>query len=150
MAGTFTRSWDERIVKRYGFFGQRLAAAAFAISARRSGVIAAARAEPPSRPISAAAGILPVVSAVLNLPGGNVANELGEGDGVARAGQGLGCHERKRSFFAGAAQEGRKLYPPAVQRMGAEQGHITKLKMIKRQMYGRANLDLLRARLCAT
>jgi transposase len=29
------------------------------------------------------------------------------------------------------------------------EGHITKLKMIKRQMYGRANLDLLRARLCA-
>ena len=33
---------------------------------------------------------------------------------------------------------------------GQTEGHITKLKMIKRQMYGRANLDLLRARLCAT
>lgn len=32
---------------------------------------------------------------------------------------------------------------------GQTEGHITKLKMIKRQMYGRANLDLLRARLCA-
>ena len=31
---------------------------------------------------------------------------------------------------------------------GQTEGHITKLKMIKRQMYGRANLDLLRARLC--
>lgn len=33
---------------------------------------------------------------------------------------------------------------------GQTEGHITKLKMIKRQMYGRANLDLLRARLCAS
>jgi transposase len=32
---------------------------------------------------------------------------------------------------------------------GQTEGHITKLKMIKRQMYGRANLDLLRASLCA-
>jgi transposase len=32
---------------------------------------------------------------------------------------------------------------------GQTEGHITKLKIIKRQMYGRANLDLLRARLCA-
>ena len=32
---------------------------------------------------------------------------------------------------------------------GQTEGHINKLKMIKRQMYGRANLDLLRARLCA-
>jgi transposase len=31
---------------------------------------------------------------------------------------------------------------------GQTEGQITKLKMIKRQMYGRANLDLLRARLC--
>nr|MBA3325080.1 transposase [Paracoccaceae bacterium]MBA3325093.1 transposase [Paracoccaceae bacterium] len=27
------------------------------------------------------------------------------------------------------------------------EGQITKLKLVKRQMYGRANLDLLRARL---
>jgi transposase len=33
---------------------------------------------------------------------------------------------------------------------GQTEGHITKLKMIKRQMYGHANLDLLRACLCAT
>jgi transposase len=33
---------------------------------------------------------------------------------------------------------------------GQTEGHITKLKMIKRQRYGCANLDLLRARLCAT
>jgi transposase len=32
---------------------------------------------------------------------------------------------------------------------GQTEGHINKLKMIKRQMYGRANLDLLRARLCS-
>ncbi len=31
---------------------------------------------------------------------------------------------------------------------GQTEGQITKLKMFKRQMYGRANLDLLRARLC--
>jgi transposase len=31
---------------------------------------------------------------------------------------------------------------------GQTEGQITKLKMIKRQMYGRANIDLLRARLC--
>ena len=30
---------------------------------------------------------------------------------------------------------------------GQTEGQITKLKMVKRQMYGRANLDLLRARL---
>jgi transposase len=32
---------------------------------------------------------------------------------------------------------------------GAAEGHISKLKMIKRQMYGRAKFDLLRARLLA-
>jgi len=32
---------------------------------------------------------------------------------------------------------------------GQTEGQITKLKLLKRQMYGRANLDLLRARLCA-
>jgi len=31
---------------------------------------------------------------------------------------------------------------------GQTEGHITKLKLVKRQMYGRARLDLLRARLC--
>jgi transposase len=30
---------------------------------------------------------------------------------------------------------------------GRTEGQITKLKLVKRQMYGRANLDLLRARL---
>ena len=30
---------------------------------------------------------------------------------------------------------------------GQTEGHITRLKLIKRQMYGRAKLDLLRARL---
>jgi transposase len=29
---------------------------------------------------------------------------------------------------------------------GSAEGHISRLKMIKRQMYGRANFDLLRAR----
>ena len=33
---------------------------------------------------------------------------------------------------------------------GQTEGHITKLKLVKRQMYGRAKLDLLRARLLAT
>lgn len=32
---------------------------------------------------------------------------------------------------------------------GRTEGQITKLKLVKRQMYGRANLDLLRARLVA-
>jgi transposase len=32
---------------------------------------------------------------------------------------------------------------------GQTEGQITKLKLVKRQMYGRANLDLLRARLVA-
>jgi transposase len=32
---------------------------------------------------------------------------------------------------------------------GQTEGQITKLKLLKRQMYGRASLDLLRARLCA-
>jgi len=30
---------------------------------------------------------------------------------------------------------------------GQVEGQITKLKLVKRQMYGRANLDLLQARL---
>ena len=30
---------------------------------------------------------------------------------------------------------------------GQTEGHVTKLKLIKRQRYGRAKLDLLRARL---
>ena len=33
---------------------------------------------------------------------------------------------------------------------GQTEGQITKLKLVKRQMYGRAKLDLLRARLLAT
>lgn len=33
---------------------------------------------------------------------------------------------------------------------GQTEGQITKLKLIKRQMYGRAKLDLLEARLIAT
>ena len=32
---------------------------------------------------------------------------------------------------------------------GQTEGQITKLKLVKRQMYGRARLDLLRARLAA-
>jgi transposase len=32
---------------------------------------------------------------------------------------------------------------------GQTEGHITKLKLVKRQMYGRAKLDLLKARLVA-
>jgi transposase len=32
---------------------------------------------------------------------------------------------------------------------GPTEGQITKLKLVKRQMYGRAKLDLLRARLVA-
>ena len=32
---------------------------------------------------------------------------------------------------------------------GPTEGQITKLKLVKRQMYGRASLDLLRARLVA-
>jgi transposase len=31
---------------------------------------------------------------------------------------------------------------------GQTEGQITKLKLLKRQMYGRAHLDLLRAKLC--
>jgi transposase len=30
---------------------------------------------------------------------------------------------------------------------GQTEGHITKLKLVKRQMYGRAKIDLLQARL---
>lgn len=33
---------------------------------------------------------------------------------------------------------------------GQTEGHITKLKLVKRQMYGRAKIDLLQARLIAT
>lgn len=33
---------------------------------------------------------------------------------------------------------------------GQTEGQITKLKLVKRQIYGRANLDLLRARLVGT
>ncbi len=33
---------------------------------------------------------------------------------------------------------------------GPTEGHITRLKLIRRQMYGRGKLDLLRARLAAT
>jgi transposase len=32
---------------------------------------------------------------------------------------------------------------------GPTEGHVTKLKLIRRQMYGRGKLDLLRARLLA-
>jgi transposase len=33
---------------------------------------------------------------------------------------------------------------------GPTEGHVTRLKLIRRQMYGRGNLDLLRARLVAS
>ena len=33
---------------------------------------------------------------------------------------------------------------------GMAEGHISRLKLIKRQMYGRASFDLLRARILAT
>ena len=56
------------------------------------------------------------------------------------------------SFASGIAQ-----YHEAVQAAltepwsnGQTEGQNTKLKLVKRQMYGRANLDLLRARLIGT
>ncbi len=33
---------------------------------------------------------------------------------------------------------------------GPVEGHVNRLKMLKRQMFGRANLDLLRGRVLAT
>jgi hypothetical protein len=36
--------------------------------------------------------VLPVIPPILNLPGRNVANELGQGDRIAGAGKGLGCN----------------------------------------------------------
>jgi transposase len=56
------------------------------------------------------------------------------------------------SFARGIAADQRAVAAAIVEPWsnGQTEGQITKLKMIKRQMYGRANLDLLRARLCAT
>jgi transposase len=33
---------------------------------------------------------------------------------------------------------------------GVTEGHVTKLKLVRRQMYGRGKLDLLRARLATS
>ena len=54
--------------------------------------------------------------------------------------------------FAGGVEKTLTLFetpssPPG--RMGKTEGQITRLKLIKRQMYGRAKLDLLQARLIA-
>ncbi|MCW3476396.1 transposase, partial [Limobrevibacterium gyesilva] len=54
------------------------------------------------------------------------------------------------SFAAGIAAERQAIGAAVTQPWsnGQTEGQITKLKLIKRQMYGRAKLDLLRARLC--
>lgn len=54
-----------------------------------------------------------------------------------------------RSFAAGIASD-RDAVKPALQQPwpnGQTEGHITKLKLVKRQIYGRTKLDLLEARL---
>jgi len=38
---------------------------------------------------------------------------------------------------------------PSVGVPGRSEGHVNRLKMLKRQMFGRANLDLLRRRVLA-
>lgn len=55
------------------------------------------------------------------------------------------------SFAAGIVADHKAVAAAITERWsnGQTEGQITKLKMIKRQMFGRAGLDLLRARLCA-
>jgi transposase len=54
-----------------------------------------------------------------------------------------------RSFSRGVAADSAAIRAAIVEPWsnGQTEGQITKLKLVKRQMYGRANLDLLRARL---
>ena len=56
------------------------------------------------------------------------------------------------SFAAGISSDRDAVHAALVQPWsnGQTEGQITKLKLVKRQMYGRANLDLLRARLVST
>jgi transposase len=53
------------------------------------------------------------------------------------------------SFANGIAADRNSVHPALVHPWsnGQTEGQITKLKLVKRQMYGRAKLDLLRARL---
>lgn len=55
------------------------------------------------------------------------------------------------SFAAGIVADQRAIAAAITESWsnGQTEGQITKLKLIKRQMYGRAKIDLLRARLCA-
>jgi hypothetical protein len=59
------------------------------ISARFSGLILLARAAPPFRPSATAAGSFPLFLwrrwPILDLPGGNVADQLGKLEGIAGA-----------------------------------------------------------------
>jgi transposase len=56
------------------------------------------------------------------------------------------------SFAAGISSDRDAVHAALVQPWsnGQTEGQITKLKLVKRQMYGRANLDLLQARLVST
>jgi hypothetical protein len=59
-----------------GYFRQRFAAAFLAISVRRSGVMALARALPPLRPSSTAAESRRFLDAILNLAGCDIDDQL--------------------------------------------------------------------------
>lgn len=59
--------------------------------------------------------------------------------------------ERARSSLVASFANGRSQRPFGRQRgpTGQTEGQITKLKLVKRQMYGRGKLDLLQARVIA-
>jgi transposase len=61
------------------------------------------------------------------------------------------AHSLLDSFAAGIVADQRAVAAAITEPWsnGQTEGQITKLKLIKRQMYGRAKVDLLRARLCA-
>jgi hypothetical protein len=70
-----------------------------------------------------------------------------------------GSHEQGRysqsliaSFASGITKDIAAVHAALVQPWsnGQTEGHITKLKLVKRQMYGRAKIDLLQARLIGT
>jgi transposase len=68
--------------------------------------------------------------------------------GIAPASQELEPPTNPGRFTAGLQQDGKAVRAALATPWsnGQSEGHITKLKLLKREMYGQANFDLLRRR----
>jgi transposase len=71
---------------------------------------------------------------------------------IADAGRAHDRLDRRLSEFMGLRRDGEAVMAALSSQWsnGQTEGQINRLKMLKRQMYGRANFDLLRARVLHT